>query len=270
MLLDPESRPEYGALDFFVENGFGTVDDSFLRAMVSPSRLTAGRGLISVLPVTGLTTQRSPHNMLAKLARGYLDKPYADGSATFLDQTRELVRRLTTSAGYDAVFVDARAGLNESSAASILGLGGVVLLFGVDTPQTFQGYRYLFAHLNRFTTEKGNVRWRERLQMIHAKAARNTELQKRYRDRAFDLFSEWIYDEAEFYDIDAFNFDLDDEAAPHFAWPILHDTTFLEFDPLADPAQLGDKTTSQTFDPFVRRLAAQIGLQFEADGRSTF
>src|SRR5262249_46779922 len=129
MLLNREDRPEYGTLDFYVENRLDAADAAFLEAMRAPSRLTRGRGLISVLPVMGLATERAPHNMLAKLARSYIDKPNSDGPASFLDQTRDLIRRATASASYDAVFVDARAGLNESAAASILGLGGWILLF---------------------------------------------------------------------------------------------------------------------------------------------
>lgn len=118
MLLTEGERPEYGSLDFFVENGFGTVDDNFLLSMIAPSQLNDGHGLISVVPATGSATDRVPQNMLAKLARAYVEKPVSGKSASFLDQTRDLVRCLTQAAHYDAVFIDARAGLNESTAAS--------------------------------------------------------------------------------------------------------------------------------------------------------
>ena len=93
MLLNAGDQPEFGAMDFFVENGFGTVDDAFLRNMIGASRLTDGRGLVSVVPAIGRATERSPQNMLAKLARAYIDKPVLGGSASFLDQTRDLVAR---------------------------------------------------------------------------------------------------------------------------------------------------------------------------------
>jgi len=263
MLLNDGEQPEYGALDFFVENGFGTVDDAFLRSMIAPSRLTDGSGLVSVVPATGLITETAPHNMLAKLARAYIDKPVLGTLVSFLDQTRELVKRLTQASHYDAVLIDARAGLNESTAASILGLGGTVLLFGVDTPQTFKGYRSAFAHLNRFIISGTANTWRERLQMVHAKAVAISAEQKNFRDRSFDLFSEWMYEEADFNRQDVFNFDLDDTTAPHFPWPILHDGNFLQFDPVAHPEQLTDELSIRTFGNFVQRLAIQLELPFE-------
>jgi MinD-like ATPase involved in chromosome partitioning or flagellar assembly len=270
MLLREGERPEYGALDFFVENGFGTVDDAFLRSMMAPSRLTDGRGLVSVVPATGYATDRAPQNMLAKLARAYIDIPASGGSGSFLHQTRDLVQRLTRATHYDAVLVDARAGLNESSAASLLSLGGTVLLFGVDTPQTFRGYRSTFAHLNRFVISGAENTWRERLQMVHSKAVAISAEQKNFRDRSFDLFSEWMYEEAEFNRQDVFNFDLDDDMAPHFPWPILHDGNFLEFDPIAHPEQLAEELCIRTFGNFVGRLARQLELPVESSADLRF
>jgi hypothetical protein len=265
MLLNAGDQPEFGAMDFFVENGFGTVDDAFLRNMIGASRLTDGRGLVSVVPAIGRATERSPQNMLAKLARAYIDKPVLGGSASFLDQTRDLVARLTHANHYDAVLIDARAGLNESTAASLLGLGGTALLFGVDTPQTFHGYRTAFAHLNRFVIEGDENTWRERLQMVHAKAESIAVKQRNFRDRSFDLFSEWLYEESDFNRQDVFNFDLDDDNAPHFPWTILHDSNFLEFDPVAHPEQLTSELSVRTFGNFVERLAIRLDLAIEFD-----
>jgi hypothetical protein len=159
--------------------------------------------------------------------------------------------------------------LNESTAAALLGLGALVLLFGVDTPQTFKGYRYVFAHLNRFAANE-KTDWRTRLQMVHAKAPANEIRRAHWRDSTFDLFSQWIYDEAEYDDVDAFNFDLDDETAPHYGWPILHDANFLEFDPIANPDQLDDEVTVRTFGDFVRRLVSQVGLSPEVNNQLRF
>jgi hypothetical protein len=46
------------------------------------------------------------------------------------------------------------------------------------------------------------------------------------------LFREHLYDEAEPEDIDAFSFDLDDEAAPHGPVPIFWHRALLEFNPV--------------------------------------
>jgi hypothetical protein len=258
MLLNEVDRPAYGALDFYIENGFGRADPDFMRAMLGPSRLTTSGGLISVVPATGKATDQAPHNMLAKLARSYTEKL---NQGSFLDQTRELLKRLVEDNSYDAIFVDARAGLNESTAASILGLGGTVFLFGVDTAQNFRDYRYAFSHLNRFIGEERDNSWRDRLQMIHAKASASEARRKHFRDRAYDLFAEWIYDEASYDDAEAFNFDLDDSSAPHFGWPIFYDSNFRDFDLFEHPELLDTKMTEGAFGEFLSRITGQINLR---------
>jgi hypothetical protein len=136
--------------------------------MIAPSRLTGRGGIVSVVPAIGHATDAKPENMLAKLARSYTDK---DEHGTFLDQTRELVTKLRTHAAHDIILIDARAGLNEGTAASILGLGGLVLLFGIDTPQTFRGYSYAFAQLRKFLDDNREQSWRGRLQMVLAEGS---------------------------------------------------------------------------------------------------
>jgi len=101
--------------------------------------------------------------------------------------------------------------------------------------------------------------------MVHAKATPAEAGRKNFRERAYDLFAEWVYDEAGFDDAEAFNFDIDDEIAPHFGWPILHDTNFIEFDPVAQPELLGQDLTTRTFGNFIRRLAKTTELPLEPD-----
>ena len=56
-------------------------------------------------------------------------------------QFHEMIDRFENSGAYDVILVDARAGLHETTAAAILAIGGDVLLFGLDHPQTFLGYK---------------------------------------------------------------------------------------------------------------------------------
>jgi hypothetical protein len=86
-----------------------------------------------------------------------------------------MIRDLAARHHYDVIFVDARAGLNETTAATVQGLGADVLFFGIDTPQTWDGYRYFLAHLARFKPLTGVDDWRFRLKMVHAKAAPSEE-----------------------------------------------------------------------------------------------
>lgn len=260
ILLPPDNMPEYGALDYFVENGLGGVDDNFLEACIGTSPLTAGRGLVEVVPAVGKVGLANPQNVLPKLGRAFLDDPDGEGgSLSFRDQTRILVRELAARDRSDVIFIDARAGLSESAAASVLGLGGEVLMFGVDTPQTFESYKYLLAHLGRFATQADQEGdWRHRLRMVHAKAARGPEAWARFRDRAQEVFATHLYEEASPDDIDAFNFDIDDPDAPHYAWPIPYDAEYAEFDPVARREQLARDFFDRSFGFFVKSLFATI------------
>lgn len=253
MLLTEQEKPKFGVLDWYVERGVGSIDAddrAFLLDMIAPSRFGQGRGLIDVAPAVGLASDTCPANVLAKIARAYLELPQEDGPAlSFLAQTQVLIDQLSQLNNYDAILIDARAGLNESSAAALLGLGADVLLFGVDTPQTFASYRYLLAHLARFERHE-NDDWLLRLRMVHAKAVRDKERQLAFRDRAFDLFSELLYrHEAQIDGDDAPNmeFGLDDPTAPHHAWTVLWDGNYAEFDAPQKATQLTPEYYRETF-----------------------
>jgi CO dehydrogenase nickel-insertion accessory protein CooC1 len=224
MFIPASKQPVFGALDYFVENGRGTVDARFLAQMLGPSGLTRGKGKISVVPAVGLRCREFPQNVLGKISRAYLEDISPDGlrQLTLLEQMRGMIKDLCDRQKYDAVFVDARAGLNETTAATVQGLGADVLFFGVDTPQTWSGYRYFLAHLARFKPEIGENDWRFRLKMVHAKATIDRRALANFRDNSFELFAEHLYDEIDERTADnriRFGFDLDDRVAPHYAWP---------------------------------------------------
>jgi hypothetical protein len=172
LLLSEETVPEFGTLDFLVENNIEKLDEAFFGDLVGPSGLATQGGRIDVIPAFGRKSLRNPADVLAKISRAYVEDLRSDGStATILDQIRELVDHFAVAARYDAVLVDARAGLHETTAASVLGLGADVLLFGLDEPQTFQGYAALLAHLSRLMPlEPRQAEWLDRLTPVQAKA----------------------------------------------------------------------------------------------------
>jgi Mrp family chromosome partitioning ATPase len=190
IFLESKELPKFGTLDYFVESTLNNLDDGFIENMISVSPLTHGRGSVHVAPAGGLAGEVNPQNILGKIARAYLKVTNSDGAvATFLSRTRDLIKRLSERSRYDAILVDARAGLNEATAAAVLGLGADVLLFGVDAPQTFTGYRYFLSYLQRFRpAESTENDWRARLRMIHAKAPADPQAQADFRTRAFDPF----------------------------------------------------------------------------------
>lgn len=268
MLLPPAELPKYGLLDAYIERSLSNMDDEFLFDMVAPSPFGRGRGLIDVVPAVGSTAQEYPANVLAKLARAYVESAAPDGSVIgFSEQTRLIVDALANMKQYDAILIDARAGLNESTAAALLGLGAQVFLFGEDTPQTFAGYRYLLAHLARFPRDQDDD-WVLRLKMIHAKASPLAERQQAFRDKAHDVFQEFLYQDVSLGEDSSSpalddlgkdlltipEFSLDDPESPHYALPILRDSNYFEFDPLSQPSQLTDALYERTYQALLDKL----------------
>jgi len=260
MLLPNDRCPLYGALDFFIENGLRELDDAFFANLYGISSLTQGQGLVHVVPAVGTRCTEHPQNVLGKLARAYLEDPTPLGPKSFLVQTRDLIAGLVGRHKYDVVLVDTRAGLHESTAAAILGLGADVLLFGIDTPQTFRGYAFMLAHLARFATENTNEDdddWRSRFCFVHAKATPNKERSRAITDKVFDLFAEHMYDRDD--NLTApFTFGLDDPDAPHHPWRVLNDSHYVEFDPPSRPEQLEDAYYTHTFGDFLSKLYQRV------------
>jgi hypothetical protein len=263
MLLPDDRTPRYGAIDYYIENGLRPLDDAFYGDLLGTSPLTTDRGIIHVVPAAGSLSASHPQNMLGKIARAYLDDPAPDGATSFLGQTRALIRALAERRRYDLILIDTRAGLHESTATALLGLGAELLLFGVDTPQTFHGYRFLLAHLARFAPEtSGDDDWRYRLQMVHAKASADPKRARAFDDRAYTLLQG-----ARFYDPapedpsdEAFSFSLDEVEAPHRSWRILSDSNYFEFDPLSAPEVLTQPLYSRTFGSFLAALEERVNL----------
>jgi Mrp family chromosome partitioning ATPase len=275
MLIPPSKKPKYGVLDWYVENTIsGRIDEDLLYDMVAPCPFSGGNGVINVAPAVGLTSDRHPGNVLGKIARAYLEMPQEAGRPlTFLAQTQSLIGQLSSQLNYDVILVDARAGLNETTAAALLGLGADVLLFGVDTPQTFASYRYLLANFARFPRSEEND-WLYRLRMVHAHASLDAKKQAEFRDRAYSLFSEFFYRDRALLDegggqltseqgepLTLEEFSVDDPVAPHYAWPILWDPLFAEFDPFNKRTAITQEFYSRSFSALIKGVHDLISAE---------
>lgn len=190
MLLDDGTLPEFGLIDALVENGISELDERFYADLVGPSGLAHRRGRIDVIPAFGRRSISNPSDVLAKIARAYAEDVAPDGSiATILDQVASLVDHYARTSRYDGILVDCRAGLHETTASAILGLGAEVYLFGLDERQTFQGYLALLAHLARFLTPHGSgTEWLTRITMVQGRAPANIEARRHFADSCKDLF----------------------------------------------------------------------------------
>jgi hypothetical protein len=183
--------PEFGLIDALVEAGLGPLDEAFMADLVGPSAFSQHRGRVEVIPALGRRSLENPAEVLAKIARAYAEVAREDGStATILDQVRTVIDRFADPRRYDAILVDSRAGLHETTASAILGLGAEVFLFGVDEPQTFQGYEILLAHLARFVeNDRFPPEWLERMTVVQAKAPTDPTARAEFAERWKELFA---------------------------------------------------------------------------------
>jgi hypothetical protein len=263
MLLSDAAMPTYGSLDYLVENGISQIDDDFLANVSGKSTLGGSGGQVTIVPAFGRTTLDKPAGGLAKIARAYLEDVAPEGPISLTEQVRQMVLKLEGSGSYDVTLIDARAGLHETTAAVLLGLGAETLLFGIDEPQTFQGYRLLMAHLAA-RRPAGLEEWRERLQFVHAKAPVTTVDQMTAAARFRDLLAVFDTDapeNTEGADLTADDFDvewtegglevdallMDDTPVI----PILDDSRYRGFNPIQQPGLLNTEVFSATFGKLV-------------------
>ena len=128
----------------------------------------------------------NPQNVLAKIARAYLAETMQQTGPTFRDHIDKLVSSLTDQGRYDLVLIDARAGLHETTAAALLGLGADVFLFGIDQTQTYAGYKLLFSHMKMLPPEPV-IAWLDRLTIVHAKASANQRSRLRFAEEMQEI-----------------------------------------------------------------------------------
>lgn len=191
LLLDDLTLPSFGLIDALVENGLSPLDNKFFSDMIGPSNLGPSGGKIDVIPAFGKKSLDNPSEILSKLARAYADDIREDGtSASIMDQISEIINRFSDPTLYDAILIDARAGLHETTATAILGLGAEVFLFGLDEPQTFQGYSALLSHIVRFQTNTKNYdkAFLDNISMVHGKAPSDPIERSMFAEKCKQLF----------------------------------------------------------------------------------
>lgn len=282
LLLDKGTVPEFGLIDALVENGISGLDDAFLADLVGPSSLADRNGRIDVIPAFGLRSLSNPGDVLSKLARAYTEDVSPDGTvSTILDKVRRIVDWFAEPSKYDAILVDARAGLHETTAAAVIGLGGEVFLFGLDEAQTFQGYSALFAHMSRFSqVRSGSANWLDRITMVQGKAPRDPVARIAFSEKCQALFAiagsnspSPIHNAvihmpggSAFNDV-PWDDDIDDEevlslqsTADRQPLFVLDDNQFRLFDPLGNSSLLTSDIYRVSYGHFLERLnAAFIG-----------
>lgn len=274
-LLEDDTVPPFGTLDVLVEDNITELDDAFFDDTIASSNLAGRGGRLDVLPAFGRRSLDNPADVLAKLARAYAEDVRADGTvATVLDKVRSLVDRFAVPQRYDAILVDVRAGLHETTASAVLGLGAEVLLFGLDEPQTFQGYAALLAHLARFVAPNAPTpEWVERLTGVHAKAPADAEARDDFVQRWRSLVdahgpmrastSAPVLSAERFHD-PGWDEDqpdevvLPEESSLHQPIAVLRDSHYERFDPLARHDLLGEALYQATFGALIERVEGAV------------
>jgi CO dehydrogenase nickel-insertion accessory protein CooC1 len=279
LLLTRDTTPEFGMIDALVENGLGGLDDGFYADMTGASAI-ASAGRIDVIPAFGRRSIDHPADVLAKLARASVEDIREDGTvSTVLDQVREIVDHLAGERRHDAILVDIRAGLHETTASAVLGLGADVLLFGVDEPQTFVGYAALLAHLSRFVDPTQPMpEWIERLTPVHAKAHADADTRKSFAERWRALVLQWgpirLGQQAEgdppvapdFHNVPWDEAAPEDDAVPAESsilhpLAVLRDERYVGFDPNRTRDLLEERIYRTTFGDLLDEVEAAVSLE---------
>jgi hypothetical protein len=212
LLLPTELQPPYGIVDWFVEDAVGNADTELLRLMVAPSPLsddTSGQILVAPCgsPLDG--------DYLSKLSRAYVDVPSERGPRSFGERLAEMLDQLTEHYHPDVVLLDSRAGLHDVAAIATTRLGAMTFLFAAGTRQTWDGYRILLRSWAKHPPVAREIR--ERLRVVAAQIPETERVAhlERFRQCAYDIFADTLYEEAGPEQPEAFNFDVYATDAPH-------------------------------------------------------
>ncbi len=262
ILLRDDRLPEFGVLDYLASEAAGVDTKAILQDLVGGSPFTTGAGVVDVVPVIGTSTLEHPSGFFSKLARAYtpgaLRGRYQEKG--FSEKIEGLINDLTALRRYDAVLLDVRAGLHETSAASLLSLGAFVFMFGVSSSQTLADYRILLLAIrNSIRSWPESPDLRGQFRMVQARAPSALGDHALHRIDSWKLWLETLYDAVgDEPDADAFSFDLDDSSGPHYPWVIPNAEAYLSFDPRRSADYLDRSSYAAVFGNFLTNLNRMI------------
>jgi hypothetical protein len=246
-LLPTDFLPDFGIVDWFVEDGVGQADavenDMFSRPPIAQNL----EGEITIVPAYG----RKTADYMAKLSRCYAGLP-GDEKASWGARLATLVEKLEEQISPDVTILDSRAGVQDIAAVAITRMDAFAFLFAIDSAQTWKAYEFLFT---QWRGHPHREEMRTKLQITASmipETGRDDYLQ-RFREHAWDLFRENLYDEELPGSVAAFNFDLNDEDAPHYPLPVYWHRALQEFDPFVSGKGFEERTAEEALGEFVKR-----------------
>lgn len=254
LLEDPAGIPRHGIVDHLVEAGVGNAEGLELVAR-STALPFKGNGEVWFTPAGGSPLEGEPYDYLAKLNRVYSDlaglnpgdgeRPFSlrleQAIAACEDQVTELSRPP------DIVLLDSRAGMHDIAAVTLTHLSGLALLFAVDNPSTWEGYRMLFKQWQQRPDLARELRERLRIVAAMFHSAGDAKRLPALRDRAQALFASTLYDQLDTDGTDGtdsvggadegeyeepYHPPVEDDDAPHSPVPILFGNDLVGLDPL--------------------------------------
>ena len=240
LLADPERLPDHGVVDHLVEDGLGNAAGLEL---VTRSNLlsVSGNGELWLAPAGG--RPREGYDFLGKLNRIYSDLPATEPAGaprTFARRLEAAVAACEAQVGErsrrpDVVLLDSRAGIHDVAAVAITQLSGLALLFTVDNPATWAGYKMLFQQWSQSPRRAADLR--ERLRVVAAMLPQATAAERlpQLREHAQEAFSV-LYDDEQHADPSAFNPPLEALEAPHSPIPIIFSSDLIGLNARTNPA----------------------------------
>ena len=227
-MLEPDARPEFGIVDWFVEDLVGQGDRVIEDMTASPGWARDFEGDARVAPAHGA----DPGEYLAKLGRVYMDRrddPWARRLGRMLDCLEDDFQP-------SVVLIESRSGLHDIAAATVTDIDANVLLFATDSESSWADYGILFRHWRESGLATGI---RERLSIVSALTPpKDTPAYlDRFKESAWELFREHLYETLDpSSGVDGgFSFDLQDANGPHSPMPILWNEGLAAGTSLRDP-----------------------------------
>ncbi|MDR1004683.1 MAG: AAA family ATPase [Prevotellaceae bacterium] len=251
-LLPSEKMPMYGITDWLVED-LTDNGDTVIGDMVATSDLSRN-GEILVVPGHG----KNAGEYVEKLGRAWMPKILFEQRTPWYKRLNCLISDLEKRWNPDILLIDSRAGIDEISIACLTCLkADTLLLFAIDSAQTWNGYQILFDYWQQ---HKMTNYIRERLQVVGSLIPETgrADYLNSLLEHSWNLFTEKLYDEIPpgINDDISFNFDKSDLSAPHVPWLINWNRGFnAQYNNFTPFQQEGAETIiKSSFDDFIIHL----------------
>lgn len=258
-LLGSDLLPDFGVVDWLTADAMGVPTKEMeegLMVETSPlSRLTQAK--IHVAPSFGSKTQSYVRKLGRVFRANSREQPYSV-------RVDRLISSLEKQYKNEVTLIDCRAGIDDTSAVALTHLNAdLVLLFAINTTQTWKAYQILFKHLMDHPSVHTPNDFRYKLQLISALTPDVAVAPNYYENmcgRAYDLM-ECLYDEVEppsaqdaEEDASAFYFSGEERRAPHIPWRIMWDEALRAFDAVSHHEHLSVNLRQKIFGEFTDEI----------------